>query len=81
EIVDKVAGGVVVTSVAKEGLAEEKRIIPGDIILEVGQREVSSPQDVVTRIDKLKEDGRKTALLTLSNNQGELRFTALRLEN
>ncbi|MEM9222330.1 MAG: Do family serine endopeptidase [Pseudomonadota bacterium] len=79
EIVEKVAG-VLVASVEKEGLAAEKRIVPGDVILEVGQREVSSPQDVEDRIDKLRADGRKTALLTLSNNQGELRFTALRLE-
>ena len=59
----------------------ERRIVPGDIILEVGQREVNSPQDVEERIARLKSDGRKTALLTLSNSAGDLRFTALRLED
>ncbi len=73
--------GVLVTSVEDTGRAAEKRIVPGDIILEVGQREVNSPQDVEERIARLKSDGRKTALLTLSNSAGDLRFTALRLED
>ena len=73
--------GVLVDAVDENGLAAEKRIVPGDVILEVGQREVTTPQDVQARIDKLREDGRKTALLTLSNNTGELRFTALRLDD
>ena len=73
--------GVLVDSVDENGLAAEKRIVPGDVILEVGQREVTTPQEVQARIDKLREDGRKTALLTLSNNSGELRFTALRLDD
>jgi len=72
--------GVLVASVEERGLAAEKRIVPGDVILEVGQREVSSPADVEARVDELKGDGRRTALLTLSNSSGDLRFTALRLE-
>ena len=73
--------GVLVAGVEDQGRAAEKRIVPGDIILEVGQREVSSPQEVEERIARLKSDGRKTALLTLSNSAGDLRFTALRLED
>ena len=41
---------------------------------------MSSPQEVEERIARLKTDGRKTALLTLSNSAGDLRFTALRLD-
>ena len=72
--------GVLVAAVTEDGRAAEKRIVAGDVILEVGQREVKTPKDVESRLEKLKSDGRKTALLTLANNQGELRFTALRLE-
>ena len=72
--------GVLVAGVDDQGRAAEKRIVPGDVILEVGQREVSSPQEVEERIARLKTDGRKTALLTLSNSAGDLRFTALRLD-
>ncbi|WMS43304.1 Do family serine endopeptidase [Acuticoccus sp. MNP-M23] len=79
--IEKDIEGVVVTAVEADGRAADKRIVPGDIILEVGQREVKTPQDIEARIAKLKEDGRKTALLTLSNNEGDLRFTALRLED
>ena len=79
--IDPEVSGVVVTSVVAGGSAAEKRIVPGDIILEVGQRVVKTPQDIEARIAKLKEDGRKTALLTLSSNEGDLRFTALRLDD
>ncbi|MEM0907954.1 MAG: Do family serine endopeptidase [Pseudomonadota bacterium] len=71
--------GVLVASVEDDGLAAEKRIVPGDVILEVSQREVASPQDVETQIARLKEEGRKMAILTLSNPSGDLRFTALRI--
>lgn len=72
---------MIVTAVDSDGLAAEKRIVPGDVILEVGQRVVTTPQDVEERIARLKTDGRKTALLTLSNAEGDLRFTALRLDD
>jgi serine protease Do len=77
--IDNTVTGVLVAEVEDGSRAAEKRVAAGDVILEVGQRPVASPQDVMTRIDELKADGRNTALLTLSNAAGELRFTALRL--
>ncbi len=71
--------GVVVTDVADGSAASEKRVQPGDVIVEVSQESVSSPDDVKTRIDALKKDGRRTALLLLSNKDGDLRFVAVRL--
>ncbi len=72
--------GVVVVEVEEGSRAKEKRIVAGDVVLEVGQRAVSTPQAVEQRIASLREEGRNTALLTLSNAAGALRFTALRLE-
>ncbi|MEM7693697.1 MAG: Do family serine endopeptidase [Pseudomonadota bacterium] len=73
--------GVVVVAVDDKGLAAEKRIVAGDTIIEIGHREVARPGDVRERVEKLKADGRKTALLTLANPSGDLRFTMLRLED
>ncbi len=72
-----VASGVVVTNVDPDSGAAEKRILPGEIIMEVNQEPVKEPADVVGKIDALKKDGKKSALLLVANAQGEMRFVAL----
>ena len=72
--------GVVVTRVDPNSAAADKRIQAGDIIVEVGQEPVSSPADVTRRVEALKTDGRKSALLLVSNAQGEVRFVAVSIE-
>jgi serine protease Do len=71
--------GVVVTRVDPNSAAADKRIQAGDVIVEVGQEPVSTPADLAKRIDALKAEGRKSALLLVSNAQGEVRFVALSL--
>src|SRR4051812_19352131 len=72
--------GVVVTRVDPNSPAADKRIQPGDVLVEVGQEVVASPADVARRIEQLRKDGRKSALLLVSNAQGEVRFVALSLD-
>ncbi|RAI01042.1 serine protease [Acuticoccus sediminis] len=78
--IDADVKGVLVVDIEEGSLAAEKRITAGDVIIEVGQKPVSSPQDVAEQIEALKEKNRNTALLTLSSANGALRFTALRIE-
>ena len=72
--------GVVVTRVDPNSSAADKRIQAGEVIVEVGQEAVSSAADVSRRVEALKKDGRKSALLLVSNPQGEVRFVALSIE-
>ncbi|MTI45386.1 serine protease Do [Roseibium hamelinense] len=72
--------GVLVREVAPGSSAEEKRIQAGDVIKEVAQEPVSTPAEVGEQVEKLKEDGRRTALLLLANESGELRFVPVRIE-
>ena len=72
--------GVVITRVDPNSAAADKRIQAGEVIVEVSQEPVSSPADVTKRIDTLKTQGRKSALLLVANPQGEVRFVALSLE-
>ena len=72
--------GVVVTGVAEGSAASEKRLQAGDVIVEISQEPVSTPDEVEARIEALKQDGRKSALLLLANKEGDLRFVAVRLE-
>ena len=72
--------GVVITSIDDGSPASEKRLNAGDVIVELAQEAVSNAADVQKRIEQLKKDGRKSALLLLSNGEGELRFVALTLQ-
>jgi len=72
--------GVVIVGVDSNSAASEKRLSPGDVVVEVAQEEVKTAADLQKRIDQLKKDGRKAALLLVSNAEGELRFVALSLQ-
>jgi serine protease Do len=72
--------GVVVTRVDPNSAAADKRIQAGEVIVEVGQEPVSSPADVTRRVEALKKEGRKSALLLVANTQGEVRFVAVSIE-
>ncbi|GHB31646.1 serine protease [Pseudovibrio japonicus] len=73
--------GVVITRVAEGSSAEDKRVRPGDVIVEVAQEPVATTSDVIEMVNRLKADDRRSALLLLSNGAGELRFVAVRIED
>lgn len=78
-IADDVSG-VVVTEVAEDSAAADKGIAAGDVIVEIAQESVSTPQDVLDRISELRKQGRKNALLMLASKNGELRFVTVRMD-
>ncbi|MCC0043339.1 MAG: DegQ family serine endoprotease [Brucellaceae bacterium] len=78
EISDDV-NGVVIIEVDPNSAAGDKGIVAGDVITEIAQETVSTPQDVLDRIGALKGQGRKNALLMLSSRSGDLRFETVRM--
>jgi serine protease Do len=72
--------GVVITNVDGSSDAAEKRLSPGEVIIEVAQEAVSNAADVKKRVDQLKKDGKKSVLLLVANADGELRFVALSVQ-
>jgi serine protease Do len=72
--------GVVITGVDAQSPAADKRLNAGDVIVEVSQEQVASTADLQKRVDQLKKEGRKSALLLVANAEGELRFVALTLQ-
>jgi serine protease Do len=70
--------GVVVTGVDRN-LAADQRIQAGEVILEVAGETVSSPADIERRVEALKKEGKKVALLQVSNGEGETRFVPMPL--
>jgi serine protease Do len=72
--------GVVITKVDPTSSAAEKRLSEGDIIVEIAQDAVATAEDVQKKIDQLKKQGRRSALVLVSNANGDVRFVALSLQ-
>ncbi len=70
--------GLVVTAVEPGSDASEAGIRVGDVIAEINNQKVSELADVQERLDEIKADGRKAALLRLESNDRS-RFVALPL--
>ena len=74
--------GVVVTGVDPNAAnaAPDKHLAPGDVIAEVQYQAVNTPTALQKRIDELKQQGKKVAVLLVANADGETRFVALSLQ-
>ncbi|MEB2843283.1 Do family serine endopeptidase [Rhizobiales bacterium RZME27] len=72
--------GVVITAVEPNTAAAEKGLKAGEVIVEVGQDQVKSPEDVTKRVQTLKNEGRRFAHMMVSGANGELRIVAVPLE-
>jgi serine protease Do len=71
--------GVIIAAVNPAGEAAAKKVKAGEVIVEVAQQAVASPAELQARVDGLKKDGRKTALLLISDGEGTSRFAMLPL--
>ena len=71
--------GVVVTGVAADSWAAKKGLTAGDVIVSVGNAQVSSPADVAARIRQARQQ-RQKAVLLLINREAQERFVALPLK-
>ena len=79
-ISSSVLAPILVAAVAPGSAAEEKRITAGDVIVEVGQEKVSTPEDVKNRVEELRKAGRKSALLLIASENSELSFVPLKID-
>lgn len=72
--------GVVVMAVEPGSVAAERGIAPGHLIVEVNQEATATPKNIQDRIEALKKEGRRSALLMVTDPDGQVRFTALPIE-
>lgn len=70
--------GMVVTEVEPGGPAAQRGVRPGDVILDVAGRPVSSMRDLREALSAARTDGRRVALLRLRSGEGQ-RFVAIPL--
>lgn len=71
--------GVLITKVDPASEAGEKGLIEGDVIVEINQKAVQTPQDVAEIVRKAGAAGRNSVLL-LINREGDVQFVALKLQ-
>jgi serine protease Do len=74
------ANGLIVTSLDEGSDAYDKGMREGDVITEVGQEAVSSPQEMRARVEAAEQAGRNSILL-LVRRDGAPRFVALNLSS
>ncbi|MBP2312284.1 DegQ family serine endoprotease [Azospirillum soli] len=72
--------GVVVTEVGERSQASERGIEAGDVIVEAGQEPVKTPDELNTRIQEARDQGRKTVLMLVSRD-GDLRYVPVPIED
>jgi serine protease Do len=75
--VGKDVKGVIVVEVDPASPAAERGVKVGDVIVEVAQDAVTTLDDVIKGIDKVKSAGRRAVLLRLEDGKGGLRFVAV----
>ena len=74
---DSVAAGVLISGVAPDSPAADKRLQAGEVLMEINQEPVRQPVEAADKIKALKDGGVATALLLVANAQGEVRFVAV----
>jgi serine protease Do len=62
--------GVVVTEVTPDGPAAQRGVKPGDVVVEVQQQAVKTPDDVQARVDAARKQDRKAALVLIQGQDG-----------
>jgi serine protease Do len=62
--------GVVVTGVTGGSAASDKGLKAGDVIVEVSQEEVKTPEDVRAKVDQARKDGKSNVLMLVQNSDG-----------
>jgi serine protease Do len=74
--------GAVITEVAPEGPAADKKLEPGDVITEAGEKQVVGAADISARIEEAESASKNSVLLLVSKGgkQSEMRFIALKLK-
>jgi len=80
--IDAEIKGAVVTEVTADSAAADKRIEPGDVITEAGEKAVTGAADISGSIAEAEKAGKNSVLLLVSKGgkQTEMRFIALKLK-
>jgi serine protease Do len=72
--------GVVVVAVRPDSPLKDENIRVGEIIVEIAQQKVASPEELTARLAALKKEGQSSALALISNPGAEMRYLRVPVE-
>jgi serine protease Do len=73
--------GVIITGVdANTAASTDAHLAPGDVIVELEFQAITDPAGIRTRIDQLKSEGKRAALLLVHKPDGANHYVAVRLQ-
>ncbi len=72
--------GVLITRVLPGSKAEGKGLKVGEVIVEVAQEFMKTPQQVAQKLTSIKGEGRRSGYLMIADSDGNLRLVAVPLE-
>jgi hypothetical protein len=71
--------GIVITAVDAQSPAAEKRLNAGEVVIEVAQEQVNDTNALQKQLDRLRKEGKPSAVLLVAAADGKMRFVALSL--
>ena len=77
--IDPEVKGVLITAVETGSEAEKEAIQVGEVIVQVSHEPVAEPEDVTSRLEALKTEGRRRVMLLIAGAAQKLRFVSLNL--
>ncbi len=77
--IDKNTSGVFISNVKKLSEGFKKGLSDGNIIVEINQQSISTPQQIIDIVEKAQKNNRKSILLLINDNSS-MRFVALKLK-
>lgn len=81
DLADVPEEGVIVTKVDPDSdAAIRHRVRPGDVVVEVAMDKVTTPEEVIAKVEVAKKANRKSVLLLVKRRKGNLEFIALKLD-
>ncbi len=69
--------GIVITAVDADGPGAQRDLKVGEVIVEANDKVVSTVDQIVERIDKVRQSGRRQILLRIEDSKGRFRSVAL----
>lgn len=72
--------GVVITEIQPSSEAALKGLLEGDVVVEINQQQITTPEEAKDIIEKAQKNGRSSVLLLISR-EGDVRFVALKLKS
>ena len=72
--------GAVVVAVRPESPLKEANIRVGEVVVEVGQKKIGSPEELAQVLATLKSEGHKTTLALIANPAAEMRYLRVPVE-